>query len=92
MERIIARRSNMIKIVQCVKLTFMLFKCHRSPYNWYDFYFLSCCEKAHDKREFSRENLKRCESEPCFSTFMLYIQYDQYSPGLLYFAVICSEK
>ena len=44
--------------VQSVKITFILFQCHRSTDNSSNFYFLSCREKAHDKREFSSENSK----------------------------------
>ena len=42
--------------VQSVKITFILFKYHRSIDNSIDFIFFSCCEKAHDNREFNREN------------------------------------
>ena len=38
--------------VQSLQIKFVLFKCHRSLI----FIFLSCREKAHDIKEFSREN------------------------------------
>ena len=40
--------------VQSVKITFTLFKCDRSIGNS----ILSCCENAHDYKEFSCENAK----------------------------------
>ena len=41
---------------QCVKITFILFKCHRFIDNFNDFYLFSPShEKAHDNREFSHE-------------------------------------
>ena len=46
--------------VWSVKITFILLKCHRSIDNSDAFCFLSCHEKAHDNKEFSRENSKPC--------------------------------
>ena len=60
MERINTRKRNTAQFsVQSVKITFMLFKSHRSIDIPIDF-FLSCHEKAHDNKEFSHENLKPC--------------------------------
>ena len=44
--------------VQSVKITFVLFKCHKFIGNSMIFIFLSCRKKAHDNKEFSRENSK----------------------------------
>ena len=45
---------------QSVKVTFKLFKCHRSIDNSIGSIFLSCRERVHDNKEFSHENSKPC--------------------------------
>ena len=59
-ERINTRKRNTVKIVQysSVKICFILFKCYRSIDNRNYFCHFSCCEKAHDNKEFRRENSK----------------------------------
>ena len=45
---------------QSVKVTFKLFKCHRSINNSIGFIFLCCLERVHDNKEFTHENSKPC--------------------------------
>ena len=59
MERANTRKRNTINSsVLSVKITFILFKCHRFINNSNDSNFLSCHEEAHDNKEFGQENSK----------------------------------
>ena len=52
-------RSQLFSL-QSVKITFILFNCHRSLIIPLIFIFLSCGENTHDNKEFSHENAKPC--------------------------------
>ena len=74
-KKINPRKRNTTNIIQCSKCYDNFHKSQMSQIHWQFQWFLSCCEKAHDNKEFCRGNSKpHCESRITTSQVELWLK------------------